>query len=163
MLERLIFDIKAMKLKTLDIVHCAFVVRRVRGSQASFCFADGAPEPGPEMVSPRSAAVACLPLMASPMMARTPLPAILRRRSSTLWRANAFACSGVLHEILNAIHGEGMDVLECRVETDGDVDVNYFVVQSRGKQKDFDDEKLEDMRHHLQAGESDKSRDTSDE
>ena len=43
--------------------------------------------------------------------------------------------SGVLHEILNAIHGEGMDVLECRVETDGDVDCNYFVVQSRGKQK----------------------------
>ena len=31
--------------------------------------------------------------------------------------------SGVLHEILNAIHGEGMDVLECRVESDGDVDV----------------------------------------
>ena len=43
--------------------------------------------------------------------------------------------SGVLHEILNAIHGEGMDVLECRVESDGDVDCNYFVVQSRGKQK----------------------------
>jgi len=58
--------------------------------------------------------------------------------------------SGVLHEILNAIHGEGMDVLECRVETDGDVDSNYFVVQSRGKQKDFDDEKLEDIRHHIQ-------------
>ena len=29
--------------------------------------------------------------------------------------------TGVLHEILNAIHGEGMDVLECRVETDGEV------------------------------------------
>jgi hypothetical protein len=57
--------------------------------------------------------------------------------------------SGVLHEILNAIHGEGMDVLECRVETDGDVDCNYFVVQSRGKQKDFDDEKLEEVRHHI--------------
>ena len=58
--------------------------------------------------------------------------------------------SGVLHEILNAIHGEGMDVLECRVETDGDVDCNYFVVQSRGKQKDFDDEKLQEVRHHIQ-------------
>ena len=58
--------------------------------------------------------------------------------------------SGVLHEILNAIHGEGMDVLECRVETDGEVDTNFFVVQSRGKQKDFDDEKLEDIRHHIQ-------------
>ncbi len=58
--------------------------------------------------------------------------------------------SGVLHEILNAIHGEGMDVLECRVETDGEVDTNYFVVQSRGKQKDFDDEKLEEIRHHIQ-------------
>ena len=57
--------------------------------------------------------------------------------------------SGVLHEILNAIHGEGMDVLECRVETDGEVDTNYFVVQSRGKQKDFDDEKLEEIRHHI--------------
>ena len=58
--------------------------------------------------------------------------------------------SGVLHEILNAIHGEGMDVLECRVETDGEVDTNYFVVQSRGKQKDFDDEKLQEVRHHIQ-------------
>ena len=58
--------------------------------------------------------------------------------------------SGVLHEILNAIHGEGMDVLECRVETDGEVDTNYFVVQSRGKQKDFDDEKLQEIRHHIQ-------------
>eukprot|EP00316_Scyphosphaera_apsteinii_P000295 CAMPEP_0119320298 /NCGR_PEP_ID=MMETSP1333-20130426/52113_1 /TAXON_ID=418940 /ORGANISM="Scyphosphaera apsteinii, Strain RCC1455" /LENGTH=1000 /DNA_ID=CAMNT_0007326993 /DNA_START=77 /DNA_END=3079 /DNA_ORIENTATION=+ len=57
--------------------------------------------------------------------------------------------AGVLHEVLNAIHGEGMDVLECRTETDGDVDTNYFVVQSRGKQKDFDDEKLEDIRHHI--------------
>eukprot|EP00966_Prymnesium_polylepis_P125185 2895095-Prymnesium_polylepis.1 len=43
----------------------------------------------------------------------------------------------------------GPQVLECRVETDGDVDSNYFVVQSRGKQKDFDDEKLEDIRHHI--------------
>ena len=58
--------------------------------------------------------------------------------------------SGVLHEILNAIHGEGMDVLECRVETDGEVDTHYFVVQSRGRQKDFDDEKLQDIRHHIQ-------------
>uniref|UniRef100_A0A7S3AJY0 ACT domain-containing protein n=1 Tax=Haptolina ericina TaxID=156174 RepID=A0A7S3AJY0_9EUKA len=58
--------------------------------------------------------------------------------------------SGVLKEIMNAIHGEGMDVLECRVETDGDMDSSYFVVQSRGKQKDFDDEKLEDIRHHIQ-------------
>jgi Kef-type K+ transport system membrane component KefB/glycine cleavage system regulatory protein len=57
--------------------------------------------------------------------------------------------SGVLHEILNSIHAEGMDVLEARVETDGDVDINYFVVQSRGKQKDFDDEKLQDIRHHI--------------
>lgn len=57
--------------------------------------------------------------------------------------------SGVLHEILNAIHGEGMDVLECRSETDGTVDCDYFVVQSRGKQKDFDDEKLEEIRHHI--------------
>ena len=56
----------------------------------------------------------------------------------------------MLHEILNAIHGEGMDVLECRVETDGEVDTNYFVVQSRGKQKDFDDEKLQEIRHHIQ-------------
>mmetsp|Transcript_37838 Transcript_37838/g.96082 ORF Transcript_37838/g.96082 Transcript_37838/m.96082 type:complete len:1041 (+) Transcript_37838:56-3178(+) len=58
--------------------------------------------------------------------------------------------TGVLHEILNAIHGEGMDVLECRVETDGEVDTNYFVVQSRGQQKDFDDEKLQEVRHHIQ-------------
>ena len=43
-----------------------------------------------------------------------------------------------------------MDVLECRVETDGEVDTNYFVVQSRGEQKDFDDEKLQEVRHHIQ-------------
>ena len=58
--------------------------------------------------------------------------------------------SGVLKEIMNAIHGEGMDVIECRVETDGDVDMHYFVVESRGRQKDFDDEKLQDIRHHIQ-------------
>ena len=56
-------------------------------------------------------------------------------------RAAAAATGGVTVGVLL-----GMDVLECRVETDGDVDVNYFVVQSRGKQKDFDDEKLEDIR-----------------
>jgi len=58
---------------------------------------------------------------------------------------------GVLHEILNTLHQEGVDVIECRAEkTDEGVDMDTFIVQSRGKQKDFDDEKLEDMRHHLQ-------------
>jgi len=58
---------------------------------------------------------------------------------------------GVLHEILNVLHAEGVDVIECRAEkTADDEDMDTFIVQSRGKQKDFDDEKLEDMRHHLQ-------------
>jgi len=58
---------------------------------------------------------------------------------------------GVLHEILNSLHTEGLDVLECRAEkTEDDVDMDTFIVQSRGKQKDFDDEKLDDIRHHLQ-------------
>ena len=42
-----------------------------------------------------------------------------------------------------------MDVLAATAETDGDVDSDIFRVQSRGKQKDFDDEKLEEIRHHI--------------
>ena len=63
---------------------------------------------------------------------------------------------GVLHEILNVLHAEGVDVLECRAEEVHDddtgelVDMDTFIVRSRGKQKDFDDEKLDDMCHHLQ-------------
>ena len=63
---------------------------------------------------------------------------------------------GVLHEILNVLHAEGVDVLECRAEEVHDddtgelVDMDTFIVRSRGKQKDFDDEKLDDIRHHLQ-------------
>ena len=65
---------------------------------------------------------------------------------------------GVQREIFDALHTEGVDILEARVVTsreddteDADVRsfVNNFTVLSRGKKKDFDDEKLEEMQHHL--------------
>ena len=57
--------------------------------------------------------------------------------------------TGLLHEILDSLHVEGVDVLESKMEHDGQHDICVFVVTSRGKQKDFDNEKLEDIRHHI--------------
>jgi len=67
--------------------------------------------------------------------------------------------TGVLHEVLNLLHAEGVDVLQARVEPmeDEGCDRDIFVLASRGKQKDFDDEKLHEMTHHLQEVIDDKS------
>ena len=57
---------------------------------------------------------------------------------------------GMLREVLDMLHASGVDILEAKAESDGEFDVDVFVVQSRGNQKDFDDDKLEEMRHELQ-------------
>jgi len=57
--------------------------------------------------------------------------------------------AGVLHEILDSLHAEGVDVLESKMEHDGVHDICVFHVTSRGAQKDFDNEKLEEIRHHI--------------
>ena len=65
---------------------------------------------------------------------------------------------GVQREIFNTLHASGLDILEARLATvraddtaDADIIsfVNNFTVASRGKKKDFDDEKLEEMQHTL--------------
>ena len=63
---------------------------------------------------------------------------------------------GVQRELLACLHGAGVDVIEAHVygvdhpSTDEvDAFVAMYVVTSRGKKKDFDDEKLEEMAHQL--------------
>jgi hypothetical protein len=59
--------------------------------------------------------------------------------------------TGVLHEILDLLHVEGLDVIDGQSSRNlSGVDVNIYTVRSRGKQKDYDDEKLEMIKHHLQ-------------
>jgi len=65
---------------------------------------------------------------------------------------------GVQREIFNALHGSGVDVLDANITSvrkddtaDADIEmfIDTFTVLSRGKKKDFDDEKLEEMHHHF--------------
>ena len=54
----------------------------------------------------------------------------------------------MLHEVIDTLHEEGLDIVEARAAVAGGnpdrehEDVDAFVVRPRGKQKDFDDEKL---------------------
>jgi len=64
--------------------------------------------------------------------------------------------TGMLHEVLNTLHAEGLDVIEAQADiSSGDMksedhmDRDVFIVRSRGAQKDFDDEKLHEIEHHL--------------
>ena len=64
--------------------------------------------------------------------------------------------SGMLHEVLDTLHCEGLDVLEADAHIVGGekyaerhTDCETFVVRPRGKHKDFDDEKVSDIKHHL--------------
>ena len=56
--------------------------------------------------------------------------------------------TGMLHEVIDTLHEEGLDIVEARAAVAGGnpdrehEDVDAFVVRPRGKQKDFDDEKL---------------------
>ncbi len=64
--------------------------------------------------------------------------------------------SGMLHEVIDTLHAEGLDIIEAHIEviqgdldTEEHVDSDVFIVRSRGKQKDFDSEKLHEIKHHL--------------
>jgi len=63
--------------------------------------------------------------------------------------------TGMLHEVIDTLHAEGLDIVEARAAVTGGnpdaehEDMDAFVVRPRGKQKDFDDEKLKEIKHHL--------------
>ena len=64
---------------------------------------------------------------------------------------------GMLREVLDTLHAEGLDVVEALADVEsGDVaseqhtDSDVFIVRSRGAQKDFDEEKLREISHHLE-------------
>jgi len=64
--------------------------------------------------------------------------------------------TGMLHEVIDTLHVEGLDIIEAHVEvirgdqtSDEHVDSDVFIVRSRGKQKDFDSDKLHEMKDHL--------------
>ncbi len=64
--------------------------------------------------------------------------------------------TGMLHDLLDSLHAQDLDVLEARAEVKGDIDDKHhkdsdiFVVRPRGKQKDFDEEKLKEIKHELE-------------
>ena len=60
-------------------------------------------------------------------------------------------------EILGVLHDIGLDVLEATAESDEVHDVDIFLVQPRSGTANFDDEKLEEISHHLLAALGDKS------
>jgi len=79
------------------------------------------------------------------------------RRAFVIRLAGAYS-PGVQREIFDALHSSGVDILEASLVTvrkddspEADVKsfINNFIVMSRGKKKDFDDEKLEEMQHHF--------------
>ena len=57
--------------------------------------------------------------------------------------------TGVLHEICNVMHAAGLDVIEANVETDGDIDMDTFVVATRGETGDLSDDKIEEISHSI--------------
>ena len=65
--------------------------------------------------------------------------------------------AGVQHDMLDALHHMGLDIFESEVHAfaepgseEVDAFVASYVVLPRGPKKDYDDEKLQQMRHHLQ-------------
>ena len=63
---------------------------------------------------------------------------------------------GLLHELLSILNTCGLDVLEAKAETDNEIDYDTFLVQARGDNKDFDDEKLEEIQHAISEVVNDK-------
>jgi len=61
----------------------------------------------------------------------------------------------MLHEVLDTLHSEGLDIVECHAAVIGGErnakheDADVFIVRPRGKQKDFDNEKLAELKHSL--------------
>ena len=47
------------------------------------------------------------------------------------------------------MHAAGLDVMEANVETDGDIDMDTFVVATRGETGDLSDEKIEEISHSI--------------
>jgi len=79
-------------------------------------------------------------------------------RRAFVIRVAAKYTPGVQRDLFNALHGSGVDVLDAvitSVRKDDSPDapieqfINSFTVLSRGKKKDFDNEKLEEMHHHF--------------
>ena len=63
---------------------------------------------------------------------------------------------GLLHELVGILNTCGLDVLEAKAETDNEIDYDTFLVEARGSNKDFDDEKLEEIQHAIQEVVNDK-------
>eukprot|EP00941_MAST-03F_sp_MAST-3F-sp1_P002218 g2218.t1 len=57
--------------------------------------------------------------------------------------------TGLLREVMDQLHDEGMDVLECHAETDGITDADAFIITPRHGVKDVDDEKLHEIAHNI--------------
>jgi len=63
--------------------------------------------------------------------------------------------TGMLHEVLETLHHEGLDIVECHAAVIGGErnalheDADVFIVRPRGKQKDFDNEKLAELKQSL--------------
>jgi Kef-type K+ transport system membrane component KefB len=64
---------------------------------------------------------------------------------------------GILYEVLGVLHDSGLDVLEATAESDEVHDVDVFLVQPRSGTANFDDDKLEEISHHLKDAMGDKS------
>ena len=59
--------------------------------------------------------------------------------------------TGVLHEVCDVLHSLGLDVCSAHVETDGDVDIETFLVRIRGDDPndDLSKDKMDEIRHEL--------------
>uniref|UniRef100_A0A7S2CBR8 ACT domain-containing protein n=1 Tax=Haptolina brevifila TaxID=156173 RepID=A0A7S2CBR8_9EUKA len=63
--------------------------------------------------------------------------------------------AGMLHEVLETLHAEGLDIVEAMAHVEGGErsakhqDSDVFIVRPRGKTKDFDDEKLLELKKAL--------------
>ena len=84
-------------------------------------------------------------------------PVECQRRAFVIRIAGNYS-PGVQREIFNALHSEGVDILDANIASvraddspDADISmfINNFTVLSRGAKKDFDSEKLEEMHHAL--------------
>lgn len=79
-------------------------------------------------------------------------------RSAFMIRIAGRYSPGLQRELLSTLHNEGVDVLDAQITSvraddtpDADIELFYdsFTVLSRGKKKDFDTEKLEEIHHAL--------------
>lgn len=57
--------------------------------------------------------------------------------------------TGMHYEIADALHHEGLDVLESKMETDGETDFCEFTVRVSQEDEDIDHEKIHEIRHTI--------------